>query len=74
MFDEGLRLVLNEQIHRIDMGVDKIAEDKVNDPVPASEGNGGLGPEGRQREKSLPFTSGQYKGKNLRMGHYSSFP
>ena len=42
MLDEGLGLVLDEEIDGVDAGVDEVAEDEVDNPQPSTEGNGRL--------------------------------
>jgi hypothetical protein len=69
MFDERLRFILYEKIDGIDMGVNKIAEDKVDDPVSAAEWHRWLRAKNRQREKPFPLAAGKNKREDLWMCH-----
>jgi hypothetical protein len=50
---------LGEHVDRMDSGVDEIAEDKIDDPVLASEGNRGLGAFPREGKEPSSFAAGE---------------
>jgi len=49
---QRLRLVLREDVDRADARIRQVRQHEVDDPVPASEGYGGLGAIEREREKA----------------------
>ena len=58
MLQQRLAKELSEHVNRVNAGIDEVAEDKIDDPVLASEWNGGLGAFAGQRIEPGAFPSG----------------
>jgi hypothetical protein len=56
------------------MGIDEIAQDKIDDAVPSAERDGGFRTKEGQGEEALSLPSGEYEGQNFRVCHLLSFP
>jgi hypothetical protein len=72
MLDERLGPVLDEKIDGVNMGIDKIAEDKIDDSVSSAERNSRFRAKSSQWKKSFTLSPGQNKRKNLWICHYAS--
>ena len=57
-------LVLSQDEDGGNIGVREIAEDKIDDPVLATERYGGLGAIGGQRVETLALSSGEHQREN----------
>ena len=65
MLDQRLRLVLHQQVNRMDIGIDEVAEDEVHDAVAPGERYRRFGAFRRQRVEPRAFAAGHDHGKNL---------
>jgi hypothetical protein len=72
VLQQGLAPELNQHIDGVDAGVDQIAQDEVDDPVPASERNGGFGAFLGERIKPRAPAPGQHERKNPEL-YFASF-
>ena len=61
---EGLRFELGQYIDAQKVGVDEVVEDKVDQPVAATEGDGRLAAGGGQRLQASTFATSQDHGQN----------
>ena len=68
MLQQRLAEELSEHVNRVNARIDEVAQDKIDDPVLASEWNGGLGAFAGQRIEPGAFTSGQHDAQNLQVG------
>jgi hypothetical protein len=59
MLEQRLAAKLGEHVDRMDSGVDEIVEDKIDDPVLASEGDRRLGAFPREGKKPSSFAAGE---------------
>jgi hypothetical protein len=59
MLEQRLAAKLGEHVDRMDSGVDEIAEDKIDDPVFASEGNRWLGAFPREGKEPSSLAAGE---------------
>ena len=57
---ERVRVVLRQDDHVVDVGVDAVAQREVDDPVLARKGDGGLGTHAREDREALTLASGQH--------------
>ncbi len=70
VLDQRLRLVLHQQIDRVDLGIDEVREHEIDDPVLAVEGHGRLAALCRERVQARAFAAGHDDGENvLGAGH-----
>ena len=60
MLQQRLAAELGEHVDRVDSGVDEIAEDEIDDPVFASEGNRRLGAFAGEGKEPGSFAAGEY--------------
>ena len=67
VLQQRLALELDQHVDGIDAGVDQVTQDKVDDPVAASEGNGGFGALLGERIEPSSFAPCQNKRKNAQL-------
>ena len=60
MLEQRLAAELGEHVDRVDSGIDEIAEDEIDDPIFASEGNRWLGAFPREGKEPGSFATGEY--------------
>lgn len=65
MFNQGLGLVLDKQIDRMDFGIDQIAQYEIHDPVPAAERNRWFRTLGREWKEAGAHAAGHYHGQDF---------
>ena len=61
MLQQRLALELDQDIDRVDAGIDEVAENEIDDPVTAAEGYCRLRSFFRERIKAGSFPAGQHK-------------
>ena len=57
---QRVRVVLRQDEHVVDLGVDAVRQREVDDPVLAGKRNGGLGADGRKDRQPLTLSSGEH--------------
>ncbi len=67
MLEQRLAAELSEHVDRVDSGIDKIAEDEIDDPVFTSERNRRLGAFPREGKEPGSFAAGQYDAQDPRV-------
>ena len=74
MLDQRLRLILDQQIDRENLGIHQVRKGKIDNPIASAERDRGLGTLARQRIKALTFTTRHHQGKYFRVKHGHHLP
>ena len=64
MLDQRLRLVLHQQIDRVDAGVDQVRQHEIDDAIASPERHGRLRAFEGERRQPCAFASGQHHGQH----------
>jgi len=64
---QGLAAELGQHVNRVNAGVDEVAEDEIDDPVLAPEGDRGLGTFPREWIEPRTFAAGKYDSEHPRV-------
>jgi hypothetical protein len=73
VLQDRLGFVLGQDVDGVDARVDKIAEDKINDAIPAPKRDRRLGAMTRQRLQAVSTTTCQDKGENADRWNHERF-